>query len=128
MKQSEKSIRDSPESVQTAVTLGPCDAVLADALAGLQVALGVLARLAAAALHAALGVPEPPVVRLHKPSVTISTVLTGCDVQLVTMQRSQRSPSTPGRHWHWPVKWSHSLVPSLSQEQGAQSFAATASP
>ena len=44
------------------------------------------------------------------------------------MQRSQRSPSTPGKHWHWPVKWSHSLVPSLSQEQGAQSFAATASP
>ena len=75
MKQSEKLIRDSPESVQTAVTLGSGDSVLADALAGLQVALGVLARLAAAALHAALGVPEPPVVRLHKPSVTISTVL-----------------------------------------------------
>ena len=103
--------------------------MLADALAGLQVALGVLARLAAAALHAALGVPEPPVVRLHKPSGKISAVLSAeCDVQLVTMQRSQRSPSTPGKHWHWPVKWSHSLVPSLSQEQGAQSFAATASP
>ena len=50
MKQGEKLIRDSPESVQTAVTLGPGDTVLADALAGLQVALGVLARLAAAAL------------------------------------------------------------------------------